>query len=78
MENIKYILYVRKSTEDKSRQIQSIDDQVKILKDLAIQQNLNIIEILTESKSAKAPYKRPQFTKMVNMIESGKANGILC
>jgi len=78
MDNIKYVLYARKSTEDKSRQVQSIDDQIKILKDLAIQQNLNIVEILTESKSAKAPDKRPQFTKMISMIENGKANGILC
>ena len=78
MENIKYILYARKSSEDKNRQIQSIDDQIKILKDLAIQQNLNIVEVLTESKSAKAPDKRPEFSKMINMIENGKANGILC
>jgi DNA invertase Pin-like site-specific DNA recombinase len=78
MENIKYILYARKSSEDKSRQIQSIDDQVKVLKDIAINLGLNIVETLTESKSAKAPNERPQFTKMIQMIENGEANGILC
>jgi DNA invertase Pin-like site-specific DNA recombinase len=78
MENIKYILYARKSSEDKSRQIQSIDDQVKVLKDIANNFGLNIVETLTESKSAKAPNKRPQFTKMMELIESGEVNGILC
>jgi DNA invertase Pin-like site-specific DNA recombinase len=78
MDEIKYIIYARKSTEDKSRQIQSIDDQVKVLKDIAINFNLNVVEILTESKSAKAPNNRPQFTKMMGLIESGKVNSILC
>lgn len=78
MENIKYILYARKSSEDKSRQIQSIDDQIKVLKDIANNLGLNIVETLTESKSAKAPNKRPQFTKMMGLIESGEVNGILC
>jgi DNA invertase Pin-like site-specific DNA recombinase len=78
MENIKYILYARKSSEDKSRQIQSIDDQIKVLKELANNLHLNIVVILTESKSAKAPNERPQFAKMIQMIESGEANGILC
>ena len=78
MENIKYILYARKSSEDKSRQIQSIDDQIKVLKEIANNLGLNIVTTLTESKSAKEPNNRPQFSKMIQMIEAGEADGILC
>jgi hypothetical protein len=55
MENNKYFLYCRKSSEDEFRQIQSIDDQVRIMKDKAKNLNLNIIDIFMESKSAKDP-----------------------
>ena len=78
MEQIKYILYARKSSEDKDRQIQSIENQVKILKELALSLGLSIAEVLTESKSAKAPNNRPVFESMVQKIENGEANGILC
>lgn len=78
MEQIKYILYARKSSEDKDRQIQSIENQVKILKELALSLGLSITEVLTESKSAKAPINRPVFESMVQKIENGEANGILC
>jgi DNA invertase Pin-like site-specific DNA recombinase len=78
MEQIKYILYARKSSEDKDRQIQSIENQVKILKELTLSLGLSIAEVLTESKSAKAPNNRPVFESMVQKIENGEANGILC
>ncbi len=76
-EKIEYVIYARKSTEDDKRQVQSIDDQVRIVKELANNQNLNIKEIYTESKSAKEP-GRPVFEKMMQEVEDGKYNGILC
>lgn len=76
--DIKYILYARKSTEDKKRQIQSIDDQVKVLTELASRVGLNVIDTITESKSAKDPDNRPGFTEMIEKIKKGEANGILC
>ncbi len=82
MENKKdklvYFLYARKSSESEDRQIQSIDDQVNRLKELANNYNISIKEILTEAKSAKMPYCRPVFTKMLERIEKGEAQGILC
>ena len=78
MENIKYILYARKSTEDQKRQVQSIDDQVKILTELANRLDLEIIDTITESKSAKEPDNRPGFSKMMDRIKKGEAKGILC
>jgi len=77
-EKIKYFLYARKSSDSEDRQVQSIDDQIKCLKDLAARLNLEIKEIFTESKSAKRPYFRPVFAKMVKRIEKGEAAGILC
>ncbi len=56
---IKYFLYARKSSESEDRQVQSIDDQMNRLKKLATDNNLEVIEILTESKSAKKPNNRP-------------------
>jgi len=75
---ITYFLYARKSSESEDRQIQSIDDQINRLKKLAVDFNLTIKEVLTESHSAKQPMARPIFNKMLDRIEKGEANGILC
>jgi len=76
--SIKYFLYARKSSESEDRQIQSIDDQIKRLKELAERLNLKIIKVYTEAKSAKQPNNRPIFTEMLERIKVGDANGILC
>ena len=75
---IRYFLYARKSSESEDRQVQSIDDQTNRLKELADRLELNIKEILSESKSAKKPNNRPVFDKMLERIENGEADGILC
>lgn len=77
-EKIVYFMYPRKSSESEDRQVQSIDDQVNRLKELANNLNIEIKEILPEAKSAKKPYSRPVFTEMLERIEKGEANGILC
>lgn len=80
----KYFIYARKSSEDKERQIQSIEDQVKILTDFASKEGLEIVNAysakvqFSESKSAKAPHKRKEYYKMLDAIKQGKADGILC
>ena len=75
---IKYFLYARKSSESEDRQVQSIDDQINRLKELAKDLNLDVVETFTEAKSAKQPSSRPLFADMLNRIEKGEANGILC
>lgn len=75
---IRYFLYARKSSESEDRQVQSIDDQLNRLKRLAIDLNLNIKKIYTEAKSAKKPDNRPLFDEMIERIEAGEAEGILC
>lgn len=74
----KIFLYARKSTNRKDNQIESLPDQIKALEELAKERNLNIAEIIQEAKSAKKPYIRPEFTKMVERIRKGEANVILC
>ena len=77
-QKIKYFLYARKSSESEDRQVQSIDDQVNRLKQLARDYNLEIKKIYTEAKSAKKPNNRPLFDEMIERIENGEADGILC
>ena len=73
-----YFLYARKSSESEDRQIQSIEDQTNRLKEIANTLGISIKEILTEAKSAKKPNNRPVFTSMLERIEKGEAQGILC
>ena len=73
-----YFLYARKSSEDKGRQVQSIPDQIKEMKEVASTKKLRILEVIEEAKSAKEPYVRPKFDKMLERIKKGEANGILC
>jgi len=74
---IKYFIYVRKSSEDKEKQVASIGDQLEVLKKIATLNKLHIVDIYEESQSAKKP-GREQFNKMLGRIHSGDANGILC
>ena len=75
--DFKAVLYARKSNEDSNKQVQSIGDQIQIMKKIAKEEGLQIVDILTESKSAKAPGKRPIFSQMMRDIEAGKYNVIL-
>lgn len=74
----KYILYARKSSESDDRQIQSIDSQVRHMKDIAESRGLSITQVITEAASAKTKGKRKGFNQMVSLIESGEADSILC
>lgn len=74
---IKYFIYARKSSEDKNRQVQSIDSQIEFLKDFAKRNSLQIVDILHEEKSGKTPGIRPIFAKLIKRIEDEEANGIL-
>lgn len=74
---MKYLLYCRKSTEAEDRQIMSIESQRNELRRaFSARESLEIVEIIEESKSAKAP-GRPLFDQMVQRIECGEAEGIL-
>lgn len=73
-----YVIYARKSTEDKGRQILSLESQVSTMRKMADDLGLKIIRVFIESKSAKKPDNRPVFSEMIKMFEQGKAEGIVC
>ena len=72
----RYFIYCRKSTEDEEKQQLSIPAQITELKQFAAQNNYQVLDILTETKTAKAP-GRKFFNQMLRKIETGEANGIL-
>ncbi len=66
-----YVIYARKSTEDDQRQVQSIEDQIEHCKKFAMDNNLEVVEIIREEKSAKIAGKRTEFQKVLDTIQMG-------
>lgn len=78
--NLKIIRYRRKSTEDEDRQVASLGDQATALGEVVTRLRINASQIVAdfgESRSAKLSHTRPEFQKMVEMINRGEANAIL-
>ena len=77
--NLRYAMYLRKSTEDEKKQSHSIADQKKECMEHMAKLGLekNIVQIIEESASAKYYGNRPKFTKMLADLESGKLDGIV-
>jgi DNA invertase Pin-like site-specific DNA recombinase len=48
MTPIKFFIYARKSTDDKDRQIRSIEDQLAEVRELAAKRGLDIVDVLLE------------------------------
>lgn len=65
--NLKYFLYARKGSESEDKQIASIDFQIEELKRVAEREGLELVDVLSESRSAKEP-GRPVFTKILDRI----------
>jgi len=76
---LNFALYARKSTEDSGKQVQSIPDQIKWMKDRAYTLDVKYKkkDIFQESKSAKTPGIRDEFNRLVNDIRAGKYNALL-
>lgn len=76
MENLRYAVYIRKSTEEAERQVLSLDSQ----RDKIVERfgDLNIVTwIEPESKSAFEPDKRPLFKELLAMVDAGKIDSII-
>ena len=75
MEQLRYAIYTRKSTEDEERQVLSLDSQRGKIKEIF--GNVKIVKEFRESKSAFEPEKRPQFKELLELIDAGKIDGII-
>ena len=73
MNKLRYIAYVRKSTEQSERQSLSIPAQKRKIKEMF--PDIYIVKWIEESMSAFKP-GRPGFNQMMQMLESGEADGI--
>ena len=74
---MKYILYCRKSMDSEDRQVLSLDSQEHELITIAEKNALKIVKTFKESRTAKDS-GRPLFNEMVAMLQSGKADAIIC
>ena len=72
----KYIAYCRKSRDEVDKQVLSIQAQIAELEEFAKRERIQIVEFVTEAKTAKMP-GREQFANVLQKIESGQANGII-
>ncbi len=71
-----YIVYCRKSQEDKDRQVISIESQERELLEYAEKNKLEVVGIFHEERSAHKR-GRPVFAEIIALMEKGKANAFL-
>ena len=76
IENLKYFIYCRKSSDTEDRQIASLPQQVKELTEQSERQDLKVVNVLQESQSAFHT-GRPVFEEMMRRIDNGEANAVL-
>ncbi len=75
---MKYIAYVRKSTDDKKHQVQSMPNQLDWVKSTAQDLDVELIKIFRDKKTAKKP-GREGFNNMMEYIYSSpEPLGIIC
>lgn len=74
----RYALYARRSSEDESKQVRSLDDQIKDCREFAKRNGLRIVgEPLKEKRSTKRAGQRKVFDTMLVDIRAGKYDAIL-
>ncbi|MBS3903829.1 MAG: recombinase family protein [Simkania sp.] len=73
----KYFAYLRKSSEQEDRQMLSIPAQRRELEAIVDRENLEVVDWIEESHSAKLPRTRKKFENMVSRIKKGEGNACL-
>lgn len=73
----RYVIYCRKSTDEKDKQVSSLQDQLSECKEFAENNNLKITRVIQESVSAKQAGIRPLFREMIIALENHKFDGII-
>ena len=74
---LRYVMYLRKSSEGEDAQAKSLPDQRAECYKYAKYHNLEIAEVIEESASAWTSGNRPKFKAMIKDIRKGKYDGIL-
>lgn len=79
LEKRRYVIYLRKSTDDEAKQVRSIDDQRDECRELAGRLGIDQSKIveLEESASAKTAGNRKVFDQMILGFQTGKYHGLL-
>lgn len=74
----RYVIYVRKSTDEIGKQVTSIEDQIRECQKYAKNNGLEVVgEPLIEKQSAKIAGMRPVFARMLGDIKKGKYDSII-
>ena len=73
---MKYFPYLRKSTNEKNKQVMSIGTQRRVTSKLIVENNLQVVEELIEKESAYEGI-RPVFDEMIQRFKKGEANGLI-
>lgn len=77
-----YIEYLRKSQMDRDFEDTSVEETLKrhrkILDEFARQRKLNVTVILEEVVSAESLSSRPQMMKVLELVNTGEYDGIVC
>ncbi len=78
-EKRRYVIYLRKSTDDEAKQVRSLDDQRTECLELANRLGVDVREqdILEESASAKISGNRPIFDDMILGFKTGRYHGLI-
>lgn len=71
------IIYARKSTDRSDKQALSLSAQLDECRKLADREDLDVVEVIEEARSAKEP-GRPEFGRMLARIHAGEADVIVC
>lgn len=73
----RYIAYCRKSTDEATKQVQSLETQHRLLSEFIKENNLNCSYFFQEARSAKDENNRPEFNKILELLNNGEADSIL-
>lgn len=76
---LKFADYIRKSSRDGEKQVLSIEGQIDDCNNFRNTNKLpKAIKVYSESRSAKYANKRTGFSEMLDLIQNGTLNAILC
>ncbi len=73
---LKYDIYLRRSSDDNDHQVASLESQKEVLVKLAMDNHLKVEKIAEESMSAKQP-GRPVFNQEVERVQEGAIQGLI-